>query len=84
MKKADCIAYFAENFGTTKIEAEKMFSFVLDFMYDSALKDGKCVFGPHQMVRKEYKARNGVNPQTGEQISIPAKTKVGYKRLNRS
>lgn len=82
-KKTDVVDAVAKEFELTKAKAEEIAQFTLDSMYDMALDDGACVFGPHKMVKKVTPARKGRNPQTGESLNIPSKTKVAYKRLNR-
>ena len=82
-KKTDVIAAVADEFDMTKKDAESVAGYVLDAVYDMALEDGACAFGNHKFIKKTTAARKGRNPQTGESLDIPAKTKVVYKRLNR-
>lgn len=81
--KKDITAAFAQKFGVTKVLAEEMVRSALDLMHDSALESEAAVFGPHKMMLKTTAARAGRNPQTGEHIDIPQKSKVVYKRMNR-
>ena len=81
--KKSISAAFASKFGVTKVQAEEMVQSALDLMYDSVTETESAVFGPHKMYLKTTAARVGRNPSTGEQINIPAKSRVMYKRMNR-
>lgn len=81
--KADIVAGVANEFNETKTRSEQIAQFVLDAMYDEAMDDGAATFGAHKMVKKVSAPRRGRNPQTGDSLLIPEKTKIVYKRLNR-
>lgn len=82
MNKVELVEKVAQEFGTTKVEAEKIAMFVLGACFDAALADGKVRVGPHRFERVERAKRKGRNPQTGEEIEIPARTKVTYRNLS--
>ncbi len=73
MKKAGMVDRLAEVTGMTKKDAQKALDGVINIITDE-LKGGGNVtltgFGTFSVA--ERKARTGRNPQTGEQINIPA------------
>lgn len=73
MNKMELIAAMAEETGFTKADAEKALSAFIH-QVEAALKDGEKVqitgFGYFEV--KERAARIGRNPQTNEEVSIPA------------
>ncbi|MFD3388968.1 HU family DNA-binding protein [Ligilactobacillus salivarius] len=76
MNKTELVEAVAEKMGTTKKEAEAAVSAFTETVKE-ALAEGKKVqlvgFGNFEV--RERAARKGRNPQTGEEIDIPA-TKV--------
>ena len=76
MNKTELVEVVAEKMGTTKKEAEAAVSAFTETVKE-ALAEGKKVqligFGNFEV--RERAARKGRNPQTGEEIDIPA-TKV--------
>lgn len=74
MNKKELIEKMADKAGLTKTDAEKALKAFEDSVVD-ALKSGDKVtivgFGTFSV--SERKARKGRNPQTGEEINIPAK-----------
>ena len=76
MNKADLIQIIAKEAGITNKQADEAITAFVEAVKKS-LKKGKRVslvgFGSWEV--KKRKARNGVNPQTGKKIKIPA-TKV--------
>lgn len=76
MNKADLVSAVAEKADLTKREAEKVVNAVFASI-EEALAAGDKVqlvgFGTFEV--REREARKGRNPQTGDEISIPA-TKV--------
>ena len=76
MNKNELVEAIAEKMGTTKKEAEAAVSAFTETVKE-ALAEGKKVqligFGNFEV--RERAARKGRNPQTGEEIDIPA-TKV--------
>ena len=80
MNRAELIAKMAEDAGISKAAAERALGGFVDGV-TQALKRGQKVslvgFGTFYV--KEKGARNGRNPRTGEQISIPAKRVASFK-----
>lgn len=74
MNKAELVEQIANRTGLTKRTASMAISAFADLVAD-ALGTGEKVtlvgFGTFQVQKR--KARQGVNPQTGQKISIPAK-----------
>ncbi len=73
MNKAELIEKIAENSDLTKSNIEKVLDVTLQTICKSIKKgeDVKLVgFGTFTKMKR--KARNGRNPQTGEQIKIPS------------
>jgi len=73
VNKAELVSVIAEKTDMTKKDAEKALNAVLSAIED-ALKKGDKVqlvgFGTFEV--KERAARKGRNPQTGQEIEIPA------------
>lgn len=80
MNKSELIASIAESASTSKVAAEKALNVVLNNMA-KAMKDGEKVtllgFGTFSVVERAQK--KGRNPQTGQDITIPARTVVKFK-----
>ena len=80
MNKQDLINKISEKGEMKKVEAKKSLEIVLETITNS-LVDGEDVkivgFGSWRIVQKA--TRKGRNPQTGEEIQIPAKTVVKFK-----
>lgn len=80
MTKAELIAKIADEAGLSKKDAEKALNATIDSI-TGALKNGEKValvgFGTFET--RERAARKGKNPQTGEEISIPATTTPAFK-----
>ena len=78
--RKDLINGIAAETGMTKKDAKVALEAIIDSM-KSALADGEKVqlvgFGSFQVV--ERAARKGRNPQTGDEINIPAKNVVKFK-----
>lgn len=80
MNKGDLIEAVAKDLKETKAAAERAVNSVLKNMAKGLKKDKKVQlvgFGTFE-VRKRKK-RKGRNPQTGEEIMIPARKTVGFK-----
>jgi len=78
MTKSKIIENLASKSGTTK----KTVSDILDNLATMAYKEAKNSFtvpGLGKLVLSNRKARLGRNPQTGEQIKIPAKKVVKFR-----
>jgi len=80
MKKDDIISKMVEVTNLTKAEADKAMTAFLDSVKEG-LKNGEKItiigFGSFSVV--ERKARMGRNPQTGQEIEIPATKTVKFK-----
>ncbi len=81
MTKADLIEKMANDAGITKAAAgTALDSLITNVSKALKKKDGKVTlvgFGTFSKVRR--KARNGRNPQTGEEIKIKARNVVKFK-----
>jgi DNA-binding protein HU-beta len=78
MSKSQIAAHLADTFGFTK----KTGAAVLDELANLAYKEAKKGFtlpGIGKLVVVKRKARKGRNPQTGEEIHIPAKTVLKFR-----
>ena len=80
MNKAELISAIAEKSGFTKVEAKNALESFLSVTTD-ALKEGKKVslvgFGTFSVSKRA--ARKGRNPQTKQEMDIPAKNVVKFK-----
>ena len=80
MNKADLISVMAEKSGLTKKDSEKALNAFVDAV-QQALVEGDRVqlvgFGTFEV--RERSARKGRNPQTGEEIDIPAASVPAFK-----
>ncbi|MCL3778978.1 HU family DNA-binding protein [Prolixibacteraceae bacterium JC049] len=80
MNKAQLIDAIAEKSGLTKADAKKALDAFIETT-SGALKEGDRValigFGSFSL--SERSARTGRNPQTGKEITIPAKKVVKFK-----
>lgn len=84
MNKQEFIARIAEKNNITKSEAEKALNIVLDGLVSvvpelKANNDKLQLVGYLTISVKEVAERKARNPQTGEEIIIPAKSKVAIK-----
>ena len=80
MNKAELIAVAAENAGLSKKDCEKAVNAALDAITESLVKGEKVQlvgFGAFEV--KERGARIGRNPQTKEEIQIPASKVPQFK-----
>ncbi|MBU0944571.1 MAG: HU family DNA-binding protein [Proteobacteria bacterium] len=80
MNKSELVASIAESANTTKVAAEQALNVVLNNMV-KAMKEGEKVsllgFGTFSVVERVKK--KGRNPQTGQDIIIPAHKVVKFK-----
>ncbi len=80
MNKAELIDAIASSAGITKADAKKALDAFIDTT-SKALKKGDRValvgFGSFSVAKRS--ARTGRNPQTGKEITIPAKKVVKFK-----
>jgi len=79
MNKAELIAAIAKDNDMSKAEAGRALESVLSNISKGMKKTPVQLvgFGTFKIVKR--KARNGVNPSTGEKIKIPAKKVVQFK-----
>jgi len=74
MNKAELIAKVSDKTGLTKKESWNVIDAVTNTIKNALSNDEKVTlvgFGTFRLIQK--KARRGRNPQTGEEIQIPAK-----------
>lgn len=80
MRKPELVASVAQATGLSKAQATLVVNAVLDEVL-SALSRGEAVslpgFGSFE--RRHRAARTGRNPQTGQEMQIPASYAVGFK-----
>ena len=80
MNKSDLVTEVASNAGITKKDAEKVINAFFTTV-EEALKSGDKVqlvgFGTFEVRARQ--ARKGRNPQTGEEIDIPASQVPAFK-----
>lgn len=80
MNKAELVTAMADKSGLTKASAEKALNAFTEAVTDS-MKKGERVglvgFGSFSVADRS--ARTGRNPQTGKEITIPAKKVVKFK-----
>lgn len=77
---SELVKSFAESHDITQQKAEKLVRELFNFVIDDLEKDGKASitnFGSFEV--KEVAERTGVNPQTKEEIIIPAHNKITFK-----
>ena len=80
LTKAEMIAAVAEATETSKNAAGKAFDAVFDVIAQELIKGEKVsIHGFGTFTVKQRSARKGRNPQTGKEITIPAKKVVGFK-----
>lgn len=78
MTKGLLMSHFAKKLNITKVQANAFF----DELAGLAAKEARHSFiipGLGKLVMVKRKARKGRNPQTGEEIRIPAKTDVKFR-----
>ena len=80
MSKREFIEAYAAKTGESKKRSEELVNNFLTLVEESLLKGYDVQFtGWGSFSLQEKKARTGRNPQTGSQISIPAKKVVKFK-----
>jgi len=78
MTKTQVMAAVAEEAGITKKQAGVAVEKLVALAYKGA-KDGFMIPGLGKLVLVNRKARMGINPQTKEQIKIPAKRVLKFR-----
>lgn len=69
----------AAELGITKVAARTAVDAVINTIADLAAEESVSLRGFGLFKTKQYAAREGRNPQTGEAIAIAAKTKLTFK-----
>jgi len=80
IKFSELVKAFSEAHNITQQKAESMIRGVFGLLLDDLENEGKASitnFGSFEL--KEVAQRTGINPQTGEEITIPAHKKVSFK-----
>lgn len=78
--KAQILAALAEKAEITKAQAKTVYEAFLAIAYAGAkTKEGIMLPGLGKLIKAQRKARKGRNPQTGEQIKIPARTVAKFR-----
>ncbi|HQA61180.1 MAG: HU family DNA-binding protein [Tepidanaerobacteraceae bacterium] len=80
MNKAELISVMAEKSGLTKKDSEKALNSFIEAVEEALVKGEKVQlvgFGTFEV--RERSARKGRNPQTGEEIDIPAASVPAFK-----
>lgn len=71
--KTALIDQVSERLGTTKVQTKLIVDAMLEVISESLANQVKVnITGFGSFESKLYKARNGVNPRTGEKLQIPA------------
>ena len=80
MTKACLVDYIAENADLTKADAARALDAMLEGVSNGLKKEGKVTLvGFGTFTAKKREARSGRNPQTGEEVNIPARVVPGFK-----
>ncbi|MBE7560082.1 HU family DNA-binding protein [bacterium] len=78
MTKSQLVAHLAEEAEVSKAAVNTLLLALAETAYKQA-KNGFTLPGIGKLVVQKRKARIGRNPQTGEQIKIPAKTVLKFR-----
>jgi DNA-binding protein HU-beta len=79
MTQAQVMGHLAEKIGISKKEAKLTLDEINALIVRELKKEGSIRFGSLGIFRKrKLKARIGRNPATGEQIKIPARTRLRF------
>lgn len=80
MTKSQILAALAEKTGLAKKDVVAFMDALAEMAYAEVKSKGEFVVpGFGKMVKAKRKAREGINPATGEKIQIPAKTVVKFR-----
>lgn len=80
LTKTQLIAHLAETTDLPKKQVSELLDALLDIAYKEAKKEHGFSFpGLGKLVVVKRKARDGVNPATGEKIRIPAKKALKFR-----
>jgi DNA-binding protein HU-beta len=78
MTKSQIIAALAEKADITKAQAKAVLEGLAELAYEGA-EVGFTIPGIGKLIKQNRAARKGRNPQTGEEIDIPAKTVLKFR-----
>ena len=79
MTKSKIVAHLAEKCGMSKKGVNTFFEELFKLAVKEAKRAGKFVIpGLGRAVKRHSKARMGRNPQTGEEIKIPARKRLKF------
>jgi DNA-binding protein HU-beta len=79
MTQSQVLAYLSEKVGTTKKQTKSMLETLTDLVVRELKREGALRLAGLGIFRKrKTKARIGRNPATGEQIKIPARTRLRF------
>ena len=80
MTKTQLLRELAEKTGLAKKDVELLLTTLVDLAYKTVKSAGEFTIpGLGKLVKAHSKARVGRNPQTGEPVNIPARTKVKFR-----
>lgn len=79
MNKAEFVEELAEKMEVSKAESGRWIEAVIETIHENITKDEIRLSGLGSFSRTKRKARIGRNPQTGEEIKIPAKWTPVFK-----
>lgn len=80
MTKAELINLVAERAGITRVKAETIVNTIFDSMVDALKNDDRIeIRGFGSFVNRQYEARQGRNPRTGEIINVEDKKLPFFK-----
>jgi len=79
MNKAELIASIVKETGLSKADASKSLEAFMAVVSKAVKKSPVQLVGFGTFKQVKRKARNGVNPSTGQKIKIPAKTVMQFK-----
>lgn len=78
--KTTVVERVADRAGTSKAAAQRAIDAILDTISETLAKKGSVTLTGFGTFETRYsRARNGVNPQTGEKIRIPGKNRPAFK-----
>jgi len=79
MGKSELFSHFAERFEVKRTQAREFFDELTTLAEKELKRSGEFVLpGMVKLVKQHRKARMGRNPQTGEEIKIPARKRLKF------
>ena len=78
MTSSELIKKFAEANGLPEAKAKAYFASFRDILVEAVASGEAQVYGFGTFKVKEYAARTGINPRTGEKITIPASKRIKF------